>query len=55
MLEMMIDWLNGKIEANNRAMAANEVLSDFDLFLKADNEMMEKIKDALQNINLQSD
>lgn len=36
-------------------IAADKKLSDFEIFLMADNEMMEKIKDALQNINLQSD
>ncbi|MGT2802974.1 hypothetical protein Javan253_0032 [Streptococcus phage Javan253] len=47
MIEMMIGWLDEKIELNNRMIAADEKLSDFDIFLMADNEMMEKIKSEL--------
>lgn len=49
MIEMMIGWLDGKIELNNRMLAEAKELSDFDIFLMADNEMMEKIKSELLN------
>lgn len=51
MLEMMIDWLEVKIETNNRMLAKDRNLSDFELYLMSDNSMMERIKDVLQSID----
>lgn len=47
MLEMMIDWIDTKIELNNRLLSNRKELSDFDIYLMADNEMLEKIKEEL--------
>lgn len=47
MLEMMIGWLDGKIKINKLMIENEDNLSDFELFLMHDNEMLAKIKEEL--------
>lgn len=49
MKENCIEWLETKIELNNRMMLSDSHDSDFDDFLKGDNIMMEVIIDLLKD------
>ena len=47
MLEMMIGWIDGKIALNKHMIEDENKLSDFEIFLLADNDMLTEIKEEL--------
>ena len=47
MLEMMIEWIDGKIALNKHMIEDENKPSDFEIFLLADNNMLTKIKEEL--------